>query len=123
MSAFGRATEAAVRSYIYQVGESATLRRLTGTQQIPMSVELRAVIGGAAEQQMAGSAMQMDRQVIISNHEIAAKRWPGPPRRGDRLIAGRRSYTVEDVDTIVVDDVTVQHELRVRGGPSGNGVV
>ena len=68
---------------------------------------------------LAGMAAQSIRRIIISNAEIAAAGWPGPPKNGDLVIIDSRPYRlIDDANTQVRDDVVVAHFLTVKGGPS-----
>lgn len=69
----------------------------------------------------AGGIAQGDRICVLSNREIIAAQWPGPPRRGDVVIiegdgpdVGNTTY-VTGCDTSDVDGITTRHDLALRG--------
>jgi hypothetical protein len=98
-----------------QYGSAVTLRRLT--TGAPVDVVCMARVDQFQPQEMVGGITQGDRKVILSNDEIAAKSWPGPPRKGDQLITpGGRTTTVQAAATIYVKSAPVRHDLQVRGG-------
>lgn len=99
---------------IAQRGEAATLRRsATGAADVDVSV--RAFLAHASRQPLAGTVVQMEREARISNAEIAAAAWPGPPRAGDRLIVGSTTFHVQAVDSLKDAGVVALHVLTVRG--------
>ena len=67
--------------------------------------------------ELVGPIKQGDRRAIISNEEIAAEAWPGPPRRGDRVnIEDGTQFTIEAVDTRKMRGEIASHWLVIRGG-------
>lgn len=96
-------------------GETVTLRRMTGTQRIPLDVECRAVVTGYAPNELVGSIEQGDRKVILSPTEMRRRQWVWPPRRGDRVLIGGKTFQVEAVDNRTAGDELVRTELRIRG--------
>lgn len=99
---------------IAQRGEVATLRRsATGAADVDVSV--RAFVAHASRQPLAGTVVQMEREARISNAEIAAASWPGPPRPGDRLVVGSTTYHVQAVDTLKDAGAIAIHVLSLRG--------
>ena len=66
----------------------------------------------------AGGVGQGDRLCVISNREISARRWPGPPRRGDIVIIEGEGNTtiVQGCDTSTLENVVMRHDLTIRGG-------
>lgn len=108
------------RRMVLRDGQAAVLRRLTGTgpAQVQTDVAVVAVVRGLKpEALVAGSGLvQGDRMAIITNHEIAAAGWPGPPRKGDRLVLATGAATiVQPVETRYLRDVVERHILVVRG--------
>lgn len=106
---------AVTTAFLRDNGQPVTLRRVTGTQQIPMDVEVTAVVRGYQPQDVAGTVMQGDRTVVLSNQEIAARRWPGPPQGSDRVLIGDEETVVMTVETIQIGDTVIRHNLVVRG--------
>lgn len=98
-------------------GRPFTLRRLptvTGGQAIDVTVQ--GYRTGFAAQPLAGGLPQGMSVVIISNAEIAAASWPGPPRKGDRLIDAQRTAVIDSVETISLGATVDRHVLSIAGG-------
>lgn len=94
-------------------GRPFTLRRLPlpGTD-----VTVRGYRAEFDSQPLPGGLPQGQSTIIISNAEIAAAAWPGPPRKGDRLIDATRTVLVESVETIWLGAAIDRHVLTVSGG-------
>lgn len=108
--------------YLAEYGEAMTLRR-PGTPNIDVVVQGKRYQpeGGAKGGEIAGAGTvrQALLYIKISNAEIAAASWPGPPQARDRLIIGTRHYILEgDADTRKQGSTTVAHFLVVKGGPA-----
>lgn len=99
---------------IAKYGESITLRR-TATGAADIDVALKGVVASAAPQQLTGNVVQQERQVRISNAEIAAAAWPGPPAVNDGIQIGGLWFKVGAVDTRKVSGAIAMHVLTVRG--------
>jgi hypothetical protein len=97
-----------------RVGKAATLRRVIGPGSF-VSVAVTAVWRGYAPNELAGDIVQGDRQARISDAEIVARQWPGPPRRGDQMILDGRTWQVMGVDSPNIGDVTAMHIIQIRG--------
>jgi hypothetical protein len=69
------------------------------------------------EIERAGGVAQIDRLCIISNTEIEAKQWPGPPRRGDLLYIIDERYSAMILGCASRDllGMDVRHDLTLRG--------
>ncbi|MGE4043583.1 MAG: hypothetical protein AB7F35_01925 [Acetobacteraceae bacterium] len=96
-------------------GETVVLRRPTGQGQF-VDVPCAARVNQFQPHEITGGVMQGDREVILSNREIEAGAWPGPPRRGDQIVIAGRTTTVQGVETVSVGGQVVRHNLQVRGG-------
>ena len=96
-------------------GETVVLRRPTGGGTA-IDVTCAARVDQFQPHEITGGVPQGDRNVILSNREIEAANWPGPPRRGDQVIIGGRTTTVQGVDTVSVGASIVRHNVQVRGG-------
>lgn len=94
-------------------GRAFTLRRLPlpGTD-----VTVRGYRTEFQSQPLPGGLPQGQSTIIIGNAEIAAAAWPGPPRKGDRLIDATRTVMVESVETIWLGASVDRHVLTVSGG-------
>jgi hypothetical protein len=107
-----------VAAAIATVGAPAILRRVFAGGRTDVAV--RAVIRGYKPQELIGGIVQGDKEAIISDAEIAAAAWPGPPRRGDQIITTASSGvaatgTVQGVETRNVGNSTAMHVMQTRG--------
>jgi hypothetical protein len=111
---------AATRRQVLRHGQPVILRRLAGTgaSQTATDVACIAVVAwvGSADLVPGAGLMQGDRRVTITNHEIAEAAWPGPPRKGDRVvIAGAVTTVVAPVETRRHAGQVDRHVMIVRG--------
>jgi hypothetical protein len=111
---------AATRRQVLRHGQAVTLRRLSGTggSQTATDVACTAVVAwlGSADLVAGSGLMQGDRRVTITDHEIAAAAWPGPPRKNDRVvIAGAVTAIVAPVETRRHAGQVDRHVMIVRG--------
>lgn len=103
-------------------GRLVLLRRLSGPDTFfdvslyaystKYNIDSRERVGGA---DTFGGVSQGDREERISNKEIVEAQWPGPPKRGDQVIAEGKTYQVRGVETKIVGGEQVLHILDVRG--------
>lgn len=90
-------------------GDAMTLKR---TGQPDLTVYAKPY--GASSATVVNSQARVTRTLLISNGEIAAASWPGPPRRADQLIdAAGKTHVVEHVDTRSDSGVVQNHRLTV----------
>lgn len=109
--ATGAQIAARVAATLQDVGETMTLLRPGGA-----TVTVYGKRHGAAVELVAGDRSQNTITVHISNREIAAAAWPGPPIKEDKLTMAGADYRLEaDADTRWHDGVVVMHILKVRG--------
>ncbi|WP_406854396.1 hypothetical protein ABEG18_17830 [Alsobacter sp. KACC 23698] len=105
-----------IYALIARFGQPVTLQRLTGTTtQVRHEVVCQAVVRGYEPVQLIGGITQGDREVAITNTEIADAQWPGPPRNGDRCIIDGRTTTIQACDTRRLRNEVVLHLIQVRG--------
>lgn len=107
---------ASVADAIEEVGSEARLRRLSGRAGIWFDVTVKAVGRGYQPNELTGGIIQGDREFKVSNREIVARRWPGPPRKGDQVITEGRTFTVQAADPVSVGDEIALHIIQARGG-------
>jgi hypothetical protein len=100
---------------IQREGSPAVLSRFTGTSGIHYDVNVYAVERGYKPEQISGEIKQGDRECRISNREILAHAWPGPPRAADVLIMSGRNFRVMGVNVLEIGGEVVEHVLQVRG--------
>jgi hypothetical protein len=100
---------------IRKIDQPAT-RRQASLPLLPRhDVICKAIVRGYEPVQLIGSIQQGDRQVMISNAEIALAQWPGPPRSGDRCVIDGRTTTIQSCDPRRLRDDIVLHIIQVRG--------
>ena len=105
-----------IAALIAQFGQPVTLQRLTGTTtQVRHDVVCQAIVRGYEPVQLIGGITWGDRQVAISNVEIADAQWPGPPRANDRCVIDGRTTTIQACDTRRLRNDIVLHLIQVRG--------
>jgi len=104
-----------VAAIIEANGQTVTLRRVTGTQQIPFDVDVKASVRNARPDEVIGNVTQFDRVAIISPAEIAARQWPGPPRRLDRVIIEGVTTVVEAAEPRNIGEETALYVLALKG--------
>src|ERR1700743_199076 len=94
----------ALKNFLDRNGEDVILRRLTG-RGFYIDVTVRARINDYRPEEMAGGIVQGDQKCIISNTEITAAQWPGPPRVGDVIIrnGGTLSAMVKSAASSTLD--------------------
>lgn len=109
-------------------GENVEIRRLVGTQLIPINVDCRAFVRGYRADELTSGIIQTDRKVILSPSEIIATGWPGPnssatptdrdrrvPIKGDKAVIAGRVCNIEASTGIYIDNQLVRIELQARG--------
>jgi len=102
-------------------GETMTLRRMApGDPPSWADVTVkgkRRSTPGAVGDALVGTMTQKTLMIIISNREIAAAGWPGPPRKGDYLLIGSGEYVLQDdADTRTDGGTVLAHFLVAQGG-------
>ena len=102
------------RRLVARDGQAITLRRIA-TGQAPVDLSCTAVVRDYRPHELVGSLDQGDRQVIITNDEIVAAAWPGPPRRNDRVVMDAGVFTVQAVNTAQLGATIIRHTMTVRG--------
>jgi hypothetical protein len=97
--------------------EVITLRRLTSPTNVEVTCRAHITAGGRNDAEVGtGGVTQFVRRVVISNTEIAAADWPGPPRRGDQIVrGGDKTLAVQTCDTAVNGLDTVMHTMTTLG--------
>ena len=111
----GTAATLAIAAMRRQRGSSVTLRR-TVLGGSPVDVTVIATVKEFQPNQLAGNVVQGDRWAKLSNDDIVAAAWPGPPRRGDQIIMDGRTFTALGCDTVKMGDAVLSHTMHIRGG-------
>jgi hypothetical protein len=104
-----------IQTFIEQVGETVTIQRLFGPQQIPFSVDVKAFCVGFQPQELVDPIIQGAQKITIGHKEIAERQWPGPPRKGDRIIIRGRESVIEACDVVNIGTTICRYNLHVRG--------
>lgn len=101
---------------IARLGEQVTLRRVNGPG-VFVSVSLKGYSTTFAGQpnDTPGGVQQFRQQWIISEKEIRAQGWPGPPRRGDEIIAQGSTSRVLSVDARKISENVAMFWLQTDG--------
>lgn len=98
------------------IGQTATLRRFVGRLQGRQDVTVKVQIIAYQAAELTNNIAQGDQHGIMSNREIAARGWPGPPKRGDLLIlANGVTKTIEACDPLTVGEIPYRYDLQLRG--------
>lgn len=99
-------------------GRPMVLRRTTlaaGSTKIPLDVTVSGVTENYQPQELTDVIAQGDTKVTISNTEISARQWPGPPRRGDDMVIDGKVKAIQSVETKRLGTETLVHICQVRG--------
>ena len=112
-------------------GEDIILRRIVGTGNatVVVDVTVRASVRAFRPDELVGTIVQSDSQVIISPTQIIAAQWPGGqpvsgaihqadprvPKIGDKAIIQGRIRNITFVKPILVAGELVRIELTVAG--------
>lgn len=102
---------AKIAAALARYGRPMELKRRVGTSTSFTTVTVSGVSQGYQPQELVGGIVQGDRKVTISNAEIAAAGWPGPPGKGD-LCDGA---AVQGCETKHLGAEVLAHVLWVRG--------
>jgi hypothetical protein len=97
-------------------GRAMVLSRLVGTGPTTTDVTVYGVAQAFTPEQLQADLLQGDQRVTLSNSEILAAAWPGPPTRGDRIEIDGRTWNVRGCETKYLGASPLAHVLHVRGG-------
>lgn len=107
----GQYTADRVAAVLRQHGEPMTLRR-AGQADLPVFAKEY----GASSSTVVNSQTRVTKTLLISNGEIAAAGWPGPPRDKDRMVDGAgKTWIVQHCDTRSDSGVVQNHRMTVTG--------
>lgn len=106
---------AKISSALRKYGRTMRLRRRVGTTTAYTDVDVKGTDKGYQPDELAGLLQQGDRRITISNAEIAAANWPGPPRKGDFLVIDGVSTAVQGAEPRYLRTEVLAHVLWVRG--------
>lgn len=98
-------------------GANCVLTRISGRNgatRVSVTVKGR-LINATNDPLLGGELGQTGRLLIISDKEIAANHWPGPPVDHDEVSVSGSVYTVEYVKTYSIGELPVRHELYLKG--------
>ncbi|MCA3248788.1 MAG: hypothetical protein ING19_20825 [Azospirillum sp.] len=106
-----------VAAALAKYGRPMTLSCLASTGRAAASVVVNGVAQGFRPEEMTGDVIRGDQRIQISNAEIAAASWPGPPRKGDKIVVDGRAWVLRaDAETKYLGTEALAHVLHVRGG-------
>ncbi|TIU02331.1 MAG: hypothetical protein E5W43_00885 [Mesorhizobium sp.] len=104
---------------LIDAGQTVTLRRLTlgpGGIQIPFDVEnVPAAVRPLKPEELIGNLDQTASRIVISPTVIAARQFPFPVKKGDKIVANGKVRNIEFPGPIYVQDVLVRLNLTVAG--------
>lgn len=95
-----------------------TLRRQTlvaGGVQVPLDVTVYGVTKNYAANELIGGIIQGDTVVTITNAEIEAAQWPGPPKSGDKMVIDGKMRNVGSVEPKYLGTGVLVYVLQVTG--------
>lgn len=101
---------------LLRYGRAMVLRRRVGTTSAFTDVLVHGVTQTYKPGELLGGLVQGDQQVTISDADIDAADWPGPPRKGDIIIIDGRTWALQGAETKYLGDAVLAHVLWVRGG-------
>ncbi len=102
-------------------GQGVQLRRFPAASDVPVDLPCRAFVRGYTADELVGGIMQTDSKFILSPSQIISAAWPGAvegepwPVIGDWLIVLGRPRRIEHAQPVVLADVVVRIEGRIRG--------
>ena len=107
-------------SVLTRFGRPMTLRRNTlgpGGAQYPLDVTVYGVSRNYKPQELVANTgvSQGDTEVTLSNAEIAAAQWPGPPKKGDMLLFDSRPTVIQAVEPKNLGTELLVYVCQVRG--------
>lgn len=103
---------------LQRFGRQMTLRRNQigpGGVQIPLDVVVYGTPKNYAADELVGQLVQGDTEVTITNTEIAAAQWPGPPRANDKIIIDGKTRTIKGVEPKYLGTEILVYVCQVTG--------
>jgi hypothetical protein len=103
---------------LQRFGRDMILRRVTlgpNSQQIPLDVVVKAVSKAVSDDKLIGSNVQYSFEITVTNSEIAAAQWPGPPRKNDKIVMDGKTRNVESVEPKHLANDVLVFVCRVTG--------
>ncbi len=106
-----------ITNALLKYGRPMTLRRnaWSGATATPTDVTIYGVTEGYQPQELVNGIMQGDTKVKFSNAQIAAASWPGPPIKGDQIIADGRTRVVMGVEPQYLGTAVLAWFCQARG--------
>lgn len=102
---------ARIRRLIHRAGTHLVLSRPADP---PVVVNIIGKVRSYTAQELADGIDQGDRRLTISPLDLGS--WPAPPKKGDRILLGSKTATVESVELRYLGDELVRYDLQIRGG-------
>lgn len=103
---------------LQRFGRPMTLRRHAvgpNALMVPLDVTVHGRAKNYQPHELVGELRQGDSEITITNAEIAAAQWPGPPRTGDKIVVDGRTRNVEFVEPKYLGAEVLVHVMVVRG--------
>ena len=112
----GSAAATKVAAALARYGRAMTLRRRVGTTDTFTDVTVYGVTRSFSPAELVADIKQGDMEITISNSEITAAAWPGPPAKGDFIVVDGRSWTLQGAFPRNLSSTVLAFVLWARGG-------
>jgi len=99
-----------------RIGEPVTLRRRQGTSGTFTDASIHGVLRQFDPDELTGSIRQGDAEVTIAHTPLISAFWPVPPRAGDMVVVGGRTWAVQGAMPKQMGGIIAAWVLWVRGG-------
>lgn len=97
-------------------GRTMMLRRRIGSTAAFQDVSVKGISRGFKPDELVGALQQGDRQITISNSELAAQSaFVGPPRKGDFITVDGVNTAVQGSEPKYLGNIILAHVVWVRG--------
>ena len=99
-----------VAALIRRAGQTVTLRR-DGSPDVQVKASMRLY----RPDEIAGTILQGDREIVVSEMDLVAAGFPSPPGQQDQVVAGGAILTVQFVETRSWGETVALHVITARG--------
>ncbi len=83
---------------------------------VPLDVTVYGRTKNFTANELGNGLIQGDTEITITNTEIAAAQWPGPPMTNDKFIVDGRERTVKSVEPKYLGPDVLVYVCQVTGG-------
>lgn len=109
---------ASISGALQRFGRPMVLRRLApgpNGLQIPLDVTIYGTPKNYRPDELVNGITQGDTEVTLTNAEIAAAQWPGPPRKNDKIVIDGKTRNIEAVEPKYLGTEILVYVCQVRG--------